>query len=150
MKVYIAASWKHQHAVSMFTHLLRQHDHVVFSFVENSFLEEYKPDSDFSFEKWLLTESANQCFKYDTTSARDCDICVYISPSGKDAAAEVGIAYANRKYIIGLWAKGEDFGLMRKMIHTWCDRYEDVIKLINTAQHAKEANIGKGFYDQSN
>jgi hypothetical protein len=34
MKIYIAASWKHQHAVEMLTVLLRERNHEVLSFVE--------------------------------------------------------------------------------------------------------------------
>lgn len=138
MNIYIAASWKHQHAVEMLTHLLRERGHIIFSFVENNYEEDHAPGPDsFDFEKWVNTENAYKCFEYDTTSARDCDVCIYLAPSGKDAAAEVGIAFANKKYIIGLWAKGEDFGLMRKMITTWCRRYEEVIALINRLHKVK-------------
>lgn len=35
-KIYIAASWKHEHAVEMLTALLRQKGHEVLSFVENN------------------------------------------------------------------------------------------------------------------
>lgn len=58
------------------------------------------------------------------------DLVIYISPSGKDAAAEVGMAYAKGVPIIGLYAKGENFGLMRKMMHDWCFRYTEVLIMV--------------------
>jgi hypothetical protein len=36
MKIYIASSWKNQHAVEMLTALLRDRGHEVLSFVENN------------------------------------------------------------------------------------------------------------------
>jgi hypothetical protein len=118
MKVYIAASWKHKHAVEMLTALLRGKEHEVLSFVENC-NEEGSPK--FNFEQWVETEKAEQSFDYDTYGAMNADAVIYIGPSGKDAAAECGMAYARGVPIIGLWAKGEDFGLMRKMMTLWAD-----------------------------
>ena len=39
MKIYIASSWKNQHAVEMMTDMLRDKGHSVLSFVENNFGE---------------------------------------------------------------------------------------------------------------
>ena len=39
MKIYIASSWKNQHAVEMFSRLLRERGHEVVSFVEENFGE---------------------------------------------------------------------------------------------------------------
>ena len=132
MKIYIASSWKNQHAVEMMTDLLRRKGHLVFSFVENN-NGEY--DKGMPFEKWVHTEPAEQSFKYDTMAAMQSDLVIYIGPSGKDAAAECGMAYAKGVPLIGLWAKGEDFGLMRKMFNCWCDDFRDV--LMNVDQFSK-------------
>lgn len=125
-KIYIAASWKHQHAVEMLTGLLRHAGYQVLSFVENNYGEGDSSTKPMPFEEWMKTDMANRSFIYDTTGAMESDCVVYIGTSGKDAAAEIGMAYARGIPIYGLWAKGEDFGLMRKAI-TWFERYTDLL-----------------------
>ncbi|HDY89862.1 MAG TPA: hypothetical protein ENH82_17310 [bacterium] len=132
MKIYIASSWKNQHAVEMLTTLLKDKGHEVLSFVENNYGEGHNHIAKvpMPFEEWVTTEHAEQSFKYDTDGATKSDLVIYISPSGKDAAAECGMAWAKGIPIIGLIAKGEDFGLMRKMMHDWVSRYTEIIEMV--------------------
>lgn len=148
MKIYIASSWKNQHAVEMLTALLRDLDHHVLSFVENNHGEGHSAEKSIPFEEWVLTAEADRSFAYDTTGATTSDIVIYISPSGKDAAAEVGMAWAKGIPIIGLSAKGEDFGLMRKMMTAWVHHYQDVLALVQDHQWAK--NFEKHFIKKQN
>ena len=130
MKVYIAASWKHQHAVEMLTTMLRERAFEVFSFVENN---NEDPDCKkagskaLPFEEWVWSESGRRSFDFDTDWAMRADLVIYIGPSGKDAAAELGMAFARGVPIIGLYGKGEDFGLMRRMID-WKYSYREVLE----------------------
>lgn len=127
MIIYIASSWKNQHGVEMLTALLREKGHTVISWIENNF-GEMGAVKNINFEEWVKTEGAERSFDFDTNGAKNADLVIYYGPSGKDAAAELGIAYANAKPILGLYAKGEDFGLMRKMIVAWYDRYPELLK----------------------
>ena len=112
---------------------MKEREYEVLSFVENSYSEGYASgDEPFDFEKWMQTERANKSFDYDSQGAMTCNLLIYISPSGKDAAAECGMCYGQRfsgKTIpmYALYAKGEDFGLMRKMFDRWFDNYLDLI-----------------------
>lgn len=133
MTVYIASSWKNQHAVEMLTSLLRGKGYKVLSFVENNYGEGAAIQVPIVFEDWIKTEKANQSFWYDTNGAATSDLVIYISPSGKDAAAEVGIAWANKVPILGLHAKGEDFGLMRKLMLSWYYHYQDLLEAVLVA-----------------
>ena len=137
MKIYIASSWKNQHAVEMLTILLREDGHEVLSFVENNYGEGHNHIAEIPvpFEEWVVSDQAEQSFKYDTNGATKSDLVIYISPSGKDAAAECGMAWAKGIPIIGLVAKGEDFGLMRRMMHEWVNRYTEVLKLVKYFDH---------------
>ena len=126
MKIYIASSWKNQHAVEMLTELLRSKGHYVHSWVENCNKEQQQG---FDFEEWVKSKEAGLCFEFDTMGATQSDLLIYIGPAGKDAAAEIGAAWASKIPIIGLYAKGEDFGLMRKMIQ-WYGRYSDIIQAV--------------------
>jgi len=130
MKIYMASSWKNQHAVEMLTNLLRISGHEVLSFVENNY-GELEAIKHLGFDKWIDSEGGTKSFKYDTKGATESDLVIYISPSGKDAAAEVGAAWGCGIPILGLYAKGEDFGLMRRMITAWFDKYSDLIQAIN-------------------
>lgn len=136
MKIYIASSWKNQHAVEMLTEQLRSNGHEVLSFVENNHGE--NPNSSTAerayikpvpFDEWCESESGTKSFDYDTTGATKSDCVIYIGPSGQDAWAEVGAAWASGITIFGLWAKGENVGLMRRMVH-WCNDYRDLLHRI--------------------
>jgi len=138
MKVYIASSWKNQHAVEMLTLLLRNEGHEVLSFVENNYGEGHSAKKPMDFEKWVWTDAAQRSFIYDTDGATKSDLVVYISPSGKDAAAEVGAAWASGVPILGLYAKGEDFGLMRRMVHQWFEHYTELLTAIKSMTEGGE------------
>ncbi len=132
--VYIASSWKNQHAVELLTTILEEKGFTVYSWVRNNFGENHNHvTKKMEFEEWVNSDESGQSFDYDTTSAIKCDIFIYLSPAGKDAAAECGMAYASNyvgvcpKKIYALWAKGEDFGLMRKMFDKIFTRYTDLL-----------------------
>lgn len=122
----------------MLTNLLRNNGHQVISWIENNFGEDHNHvTKKFDFETWVNSKESDQSFDFDTHGAGTCDLFIYYGPSGKDAAAECGICYGRRfegKTIpmIGLAAKSEDFGLMRKMFDYWLDRYQDVVETVET------------------
>lgn len=143
MNIYIASSWKNQHAVEMLTALLRNKGHNVLSFVEKNFGEaivtdpnavNYKTAKGMSFEEWCWSESGQLAFNFDTQSATMSDLVIYIGPSGNDAAAEMGAAWAKGVPILGLWAKGTDLGLMRRMVHQWFTSYKDLLAGVDVLQ----------------
>lgn len=141
MKIYIASSWKNQHAVEMLTALLRENNHEVISWVENNYGEDHNHvTKKFSFEDWVNSPEADHSFEFDTNGATQSDLVIYVGPSGKDACAEVGAAWASGIPIIGLYAKGEDLGLMRKMMLRWYDRYTDVLVAVEEIQSTLIAN----------
>jgi len=118
MKVYIASSWRNQHAVEMLTDILRQKGYEVISFVDAAVEAEGRNGLRFDVEKWILSDDGASKFEYDTRGATGSDLVIYLGPSGTDAWAEVGAAWASGVPIFGLWAKGEPAGLMRRMV-TW-------------------------------
>ena len=124
MTIYIASSWKNQHAVEMLTDMLEERGYEVLCFVRHSAQEREFADT---FEEWVLTENAFTCFVYDTNGATKSDLVIYIGPSGTDAWAEVGAAWAVDVPVIGLWAKGEQAGLMRHMVQGWFTDYKEIL-----------------------
>ncbi len=140
MKIYIASSWKNQHGVEMLTEKLRAEGFEVISWIENNYGENHNHvTKKFSFQEWMESPESNESFWFDVHGAIYCDIFIYYAPAGKDAHAELGAAWASRygdphnvgpgkKAIIGLFAKGEDLGLMSKMVDQWHERVPDLIK----------------------
>lgn len=148
MKVYIASSWKNQHAVEMLTALLRDIGYEVISWIENNYGEDHNHvTKKFSFEDWVVSPESDQSFQFDTQGAATCDLFIYVGPSGKDAAAECGIAWAKGKPMFGLHSKGEDFGLMRKMFDKWFHRYAD---LVDACRELHEATYQPDNYLKKN
>ena len=130
MTIYIASSWKNQHAVEMMTDALRMRGHTVVSFVEARTEKEHGSSSGrFDFDEWVASQEAIDKFLYDTKGATTSDLVVYIGPSGTDAWAEVGAAWASGVEVLGLWAKGEPAGLMRHMVE-WHTDYRALVKAI--------------------
>jgi hypothetical protein len=132
-KIYIASSWKNQHAVEMLTSKLRALGYVVFSWVENNFGEDHNHvTKKFDFEDWVNSSESNQSFQFDTDSVLNSDLVIYLGPGGKDACVELGIAWGRKIPIVGLWAKGEDLGLMRKCVKRWFTRYPELLEYVDT------------------
>lgn len=133
--IYIASSWKNQHAVEMLTDRLRSRGHKVLSFVENNHGE--KPGEKtldgkpINMDDWVASEAGKQSFEYDSTGATESNLVIYVGPSGQDAAAECGMAWASGVPILGLLAKGEGFGLMRRMMDRWFDDYRELLKEVD-------------------
>lgn len=128
MKIYIASSWKNQHGVELLTAQLRTQGHEVISWIENNYGEDHGHVSrKVDFESWVNSEESLQAFKFDIIGATTSDLVIYYGPAGKDACAELGAAWNAGKYIVGLWAKGEDLGLMRLMVERWFSRVQDLL-----------------------
>jgi hypothetical protein len=112
---------------------LREKGCEVISWIENNYGEDHNHvTKKFDFETWVNSAESEQSFEFDTNGATKCDLFIYYGPAGKDAAAEMGAAWAAGRTMIGLWAKGEDFGLMRKMIPRkyWFTRTAELVECV--------------------
>jgi len=125
VKVYIAASWRHEHAVRMLTDELRRLGIEVVSFVENE-VEAGKIQEE-GFNQWVWSDDGEDKFLFDTDGATTSDYVIYLGPSGADAWAEVGIAWACGVPVLGLWAKGEPIGLMRRLVAEWFYHHQSLL-----------------------
>ncbi len=130
MKIYIASSWKNQHAVEMLTDYLRLVGHEVLSFVEKAVSDEGRQNIKFDFEEWIYSKDGWDKFRYDTNGATKSDLVIYIGPSGTDAWAEIGAAWGSGIRVFGLWAKDEPSGLMRHMVD-WFTNFRELLKAVS-------------------
>jgi hypothetical protein len=127
MTVYIAASWKHEHLVELVTRLLEARGHAVKSFVREA---AHREPTGFnlvpSLDEWIASSDGARKFIFGTTAATESDVVIYLGPSGADAWAEVGIAWSSGKPVLGLTAKGESIGLMRRMVR-WSETVDELL-----------------------
>lgn len=128
MKIYIASSWKHKHGVEMLTTLLRDAGHEVISWIENC---SHEGAEGFVFWDWFKTDEADECFMFDIQGAMTSDLVIYYGNAGKDACIEIGAAYGSGVEVIGLHSKGEDMGLMSKIISHWFSDYRLLLAYIS-------------------
>ncbi len=133
MKIYIASSWKNHVGVELLTKSLREQGHSVLSWIENNYGEGHNHvTGKFDFETWCNTDASNQSFEFDTNGALNCPLFIYYGPAGKDCAAECGMSFAKGNILIGLYSKGEDWGLMRKMFSQWFSRVHELLLFTST------------------
>ncbi|MGB8510066.1 MAG: hypothetical protein WCD76_16930 [Pyrinomonadaceae bacterium] len=145
MIIYIASSWKNQHAVEMLTALLRERGHEILSFVENNHCENPNASANerayikpVPFDEWCASRDGLRSFEYDTRGATESELVIYIGPSGTDAWAEVGAAWGRGVEVLGLWAKGEQAGLMRRMV-TWFEDYKSLLRYVDDTAKLRAA-----------
>lgn len=145
MQIYIASSWKNQHAVEMLTDLLEQRGHRVVSFVRVG-VKPNEVDQFGGFDNWVWSDNGREKFHFDLDGAMNSDLVIYIGPSGTDAWAEIGAAWAvcqvkGHPLIFGLYSKGEQSGLMRRMVN-WHFDYRELLKSIDLLEmpHKEIAN----------
>lgn len=131
MTVYIAASWRHEHLVELVTRLIEAKGHSVKSFVREA---SHREPTGFNLvpnlDEWIASPDGAKKFTFDTSSAGESDIVIYLGPSGADAWAEIGIAWASGKAVLGLTAKGETIGLMRRMVK-WSATVDELLVAVS-------------------
>jgi len=130
--IYIATSWKNQHAVELLTDYLETYfvNVEVKSFVRNANEEPLKATVIEDITAWIWSERGKSSFDYDTYWAGNSNLIIAISPLGKDSSVEIGIAYNNKKPVVLLYSKGEDLGLMRRCFSEVFNDYKLLISYL--------------------
>lgn len=130
MNIYIAASWKHQHAVEMLTSALEERGYEVLSW-----LREGRPEEAFlsnrELDNFIKSPEGLKVFDFCVNSIKKANLIIYLGPSGCDAWAEIGASYGANKTIFGLLAKSENVGIMRRMIEVWFTSVTELLDAID-------------------
>lgn len=123
----------------MLTTLLEERGHEVVSFVRKAVdnAEISASGGKLAVDEWIASEDGRKKFEYETDGATQSDLIIYIGPSGIDAWAEVGAAWGSDRIILGLWAKGEQVGLMRRLVDIWVSDYRELLEQIEALSPKK-------------
>ena len=133
MKIYIAASWKHEHAVELLTRELERMGHKVVSFVRVAGRVPTGFDLTPKLDEWIASADGARKFAFDLKGATESDVVIYLGPSGADAWAEIGAAWAAKRTILALTAKGETIGLCRRMVTAWAPTIDILLEYVAAA-----------------
>jgi hypothetical protein len=134
---YIAASFRHTHAVRLLG--LRMRD---LGFVLLDWTEKAAPPPGLNPQErrlWMDTDDAGgQVFSFCRDACVESHLVVYFGESGQDAGVEVGMAHAAGTPVLGVRGPLEGPGLMlHGAVDCWVEKIEDALALLEqVARHA--------------
>ena len=110
LKVYIAASFRHLHAVRLLGRAMRQMGYSLLDWTELA----KPPDGLTPAQRraWMDTDHGGEVFAFCEKACRQADFVVYVGASGQDAGVEVGLARASGVPVLGIRGPLEAPGLM--------------------------------------
>ncbi len=138
MTVYIAASFKHKHAVRLLGAQLRFWGFSILDWTEKA----TPPAGLTSAERriWMDTDmEGGQVFSFCHAACTSAQILIYFGESGQDAGVEVGLAAGAGVPILGIRGPLEAPGLMlHGAVSVWVEHIEEALELMQkVAEHAK-------------
>lgn len=110
LKVYIAASFRHLHAVRLLGLAMRRMGYSLLDWTELA----KPPDGLTPAQRraWMDTDHGGEVFTFCENACRQADFVVYVGASGQDAGVEVGLARASGVPVLGIRGPLEAPGLM--------------------------------------
>lgn len=110
MKVYIASSFRHLHAVRLLGQAMKSMGYVLLDWTEKACPPEGLSSS--KRREWMDADHGGEVFSFCAKSCIDADLVIYFGESGQDAGIEVGVAYGKGIPILGIRGPLESPGLM--------------------------------------
>jgi hypothetical protein len=110
LKVYIAASFRHVHAVRLLGRELERLGYSIFDWTEKATPPEGLSASER--RSWMDTDHGGEVFSYCALACRTVDLVIYLGTSGQDAGVEVGMAQGAGVPVLGIRGPLESPGLM--------------------------------------
>lgn len=128
--VYIAASFRHRHAVRLLGLKLREFGYEILDWTDKA-----TPPQGLSVaqrREWMDTDvEEGEVFSFCKNSCLQADFLVYFGESGQDAGVEVGIAYGGGVPLLGIRGTLEAPGLMLYgAVDVWVEDIEEALSLL--------------------
>ncbi len=122
-KVYVAASFRHVHAVQLLTRYLEEHNFEVLDWTKKAALPEGLNPA--QRREWMDTDdNGGTVYQFCSAACQQSDLVIYLGASGQDAGVEIGMAKAKNLPILGIRGPLEAVGLM---LHGSCTLWVDTI-----------------------
>lgn len=142
MKLYIAASFRHLHAVRLLQNSLRA---AVPGIEILDWTELAAPPLGLTpaqRREWMDTDLSGEVFRFCEAACGMADLVVYFGQSGQDAGVEVGMAAASGIPILGIRGPLEAPGLMlHGAVTQWCIDAETALRLITRLSTCRWENV---------
>ncbi len=141
--IYIAASFKHKHAVRL---LGRELNKLGFDILDWTVKATPPPGLNPSERRaWMDTDlEGGQVFSFCHDACKNAHILIYFGESGQDAGVEVGIACGANVPILGIRGPLEAPGLMlHGATDVWVDNIEDALHILNLVAKAQTKGEGE-------
>ncbi len=137
LRAYIAASFKHKHAVRLLGRSMRALGFALLDWTEKA----APPPGLTPLERrlWMDTDNAGgQVFTFCRDACVNAELVIYFGASGQDAGVEVGMAHAAGVPVLGIRGPLEGPGLMlHGAAACWVEDIEHALVLLEqVARHA--------------
>lgn len=140
LRVYIASSFRHLHAVRLMGRLLRSMGYVVLDWTEMA----TPPDGLTPAERraWMDADHGGAVFAFCERACREAHFVVYLGASGQDAGVEVGIARGRGVPVMGIRGPLEAPGLMLYgAVDVWVEDAEEALAVLADARRRAETLV---------
>lgn len=130
LSIYIAASFKHRHGVSLLGGALRSLGCEIMDWTEWAMPPPGLTPA--QRRAWMDTDKdGGEVFKFCRDACQNADMVIYYGASGQDAGVEVGMAYSSCVPILGIRGPLEGPGLMlHGAVSAWVDSAEEAIDIV--------------------
>lgn len=134
-QIYIAASFRHMHAVRLLGRELRTMGFDILDWTEKA----VPPPGLTPQERrmWMDTDTAGgEVFTFCRQACQSADLVIYFGSSGQDAGVEVGLAHSAGVPVLGIRGPLEAPGLMlHGAVDLWAETVEDALTMLETLEH---------------
>ncbi len=140
--VYIAASFKHVHAVRLLGRAMREMGYSILDWTEKATPPEgLNPTQR---RAWMDTDHGGEVFDFCASACKQADFVIYLGASGQDAGVEIGMAYGANVPVLGIRGPLEAPGLMLWGAGTvWVETVEEALKLLQNIMDVWQKNKGE-------
>lgn len=129
LRVYIAASFRHLHAVRLLGREMRAMGYTLMDWTDMA----KPPDGLTPAERraWMDTDHGGEVFVFCERACKEADFVMYLGASGQDAGVEVGLARGAGVPVLGIRGPLEAPGLMLYGAGSvWVESVESALELL--------------------
>lgn len=142
LRVYIASSFRHVHAVRLLSLELKRMGYLLFDWTEKACPPEGL--TPIQRREWMDTDHGGEVFSFCAMACRTADLVIYLGCAGQDAGVEVGMAQAAGVPVLGIRGPLESPGLMLYGASAaWVESMDSALKIMESLP--EEVNAAEDY-----